>query len=102
MALTDLLLKGRRSELLARRLVVIFKVQLLQHMPSSCGQVGRAMADGSGQNKVLLAQKLHHYMNDLIALLIAGHSSADGSLRPVPFRGPMGANRADVTAGNLP
>jgi len=43
------------------------------------------MADGSGQNKVLLAQKLHHYMNDLIALLIAGHSSTDGSLRSGSF-----------------
>jgi len=58
------------------------------------------MADGSGQNKVLLAQKLHHYMNDLIALLIAGHSST--FLRPVPFCGPYGGEPADVTAGNLP
>ncbi len=33
------------------------------------------MADGSAQSKVLLAQKLHHYMNDLIALLITAHSS---------------------------
>jgi hypothetical protein len=41
------------------------------------------MADGSGQNKVLLAQKLHHYMNDLIALLITGQGST--FLRPVPF-----------------
>ncbi len=48
------------------------------------------MADGSGQNKVLLAQKLHHYMNDLIALLITGQGST--FLRPVPFCGPMGAN----------
>ncbi len=58
------------------------------------------MADGSGQNKVLLAQKLHHYMNDLIALLIVGHSSTfpqTGS-----FLRTYGGEPADVTAGNLP
>jgi hypothetical protein len=58
------------------------------------------MADGSGQNKVLLAQKLHHYMNDLIALLITGHSSTFLGLGS--FLRPMGANPAEGTAGNLP
>ncbi len=61
------------------------------------------MADGSGQNKVLLAQKLHHYMNDLIALLITDQGST--FLRPVPFRGPMGGepcrrNRREFTQNN--
>jgi hypothetical protein len=60
------------------------------------------MADGSGQNKVLLAQKLHHYMNDLIALLITAHSST--FLGPVHFCGPMGRtyrrNRREFTENN--
>jgi hypothetical protein len=59
------------------------------------------MADGSGQNKVLLAQKLHHYMNDLIALLITGQGST--FLGPGSFLRPYyGSEPAEGTAGNLP
>ena len=61
------------------------------------------MANGSGQNKVLLAQKLHHYMNDLIALLITGQGST--FLRPGSFLRPYGneprrSNRWEFTENN--
>ncbi len=58
------------------------------------------MADGSGQNKVLLAQKLHHYMNDLIALLITGHSST--FLGPRSFLRPYGSEPRRRNRPNLP
>ena len=61
------------------------------------------MADGSGQNKVLLAQKLHHYMNDLIALFDyrpGFHLPQTGSFLRTYGGEPCRPNRREFTENN--